>query len=433
MTLRDRYKKMPWGGMRVPRNTAIPVTYHNSTYDVNPDTIREIASNSKGQKVDPYTAVAIAYQESGVNEQNPYHLNPQYFGQPFGNASSGVESIRAQLNYANSLQSKGTIPQGEDYTLQGYNGYGTISRGHADLEGANKIYGQPIPQGGLNLRKNPLYGKRVIDIRDNVIRKNPQVVSEIENAIPLYKPKDLVIKNKKAYGGRILKPFLGDPVPKDTTKVPMVVGEPVPGLQIPDETGDSPIEKERLFMQRYIQSPKYKERLVKQGYSNPEETIKRRLRDVTSVKAEYKEREGNGNSYYNAITHNIELDAQSADEGVGAHEVSHSVTEKLFSRTGLNGNDVRALRKGNKSTDPHDSRPTEFKADIDGLRYLLRKDKIYDASTQDFSPEILRIVKKKYANNYMVQDLLRAAKSDEDLIYLMNTVAKNKSASSTLT
>ena len=31
------------------------------------------------------------------------------------------------------------------------------------------------------MNKNPIYGKRVLDIRDNVIKKNPDIVKLIEN------------------------------------------------------------------------------------------------------------------------------------------------------------------------------------------------------------------------------------------------------------
>jgi hypothetical protein len=199
MTLTQRYRKMPWGG-RKPQS-GIPVTYNNSTYNVDPSTIRQIATNARTRGIDPYTALSIGYQESGLDSNNPYHLNPDYFGQSFGSASSGVESIQKQLAYANRLQSKGTIPQGEDYTLQGYNGYGTITQGHADLEGATSIYGQKIPKTGLNLRKNPLYGKRIIDIRENVLKKNPQLVSEVEKIM------NTGPTRTRTFNSRTIKPF----------------------------------------------------------------------------------------------------------------------------------------------------------------------------------------------------------------------------------
>lgn len=195
------------GGIPPRKNSNIPITYRGSTYNVNPTLIRQIAGSAKGSGIDPYTALSIGYQESGLDVNGPYHLNPDYYGSPFGNAGSGIESIDRQMKYARNLQNRGVIPQGEDYTIQGYNGYGTIWPGHADLEGASKIYGTRIPASGLNLRKNPLYGKRIIDVRNNAIKNNPQVVQEVEDAIPLYKPTDTqYLKKTRRFGG-LIKPF----------------------------------------------------------------------------------------------------------------------------------------------------------------------------------------------------------------------------------
>lgn len=166
--------------------------------------IRQIIKESKG-KVDPYLSLSIAFQESGIDPMNPYHLNPDYFGTPFGGPKAGISSIQKQFQYAQTMQDKGIIPQGEDYFLQGYNGYGRINRGHADLEGANKIYGVDIPASGIDLKKTPLYGRRIQSIRD-MLSKNQDIVNMVNETgdyLPLYKPKDTVRK----YGGSI-KPYM---------------------------------------------------------------------------------------------------------------------------------------------------------------------------------------------------------------------------------
>jgi hypothetical protein len=43
------------------------------------------------------------------------------------------------------------------------------------------IYGVPLPKEGIDMRKNPLYGKRVLDLRDNVLRKDEQLANYIKN------------------------------------------------------------------------------------------------------------------------------------------------------------------------------------------------------------------------------------------------------------
>jgi LysM repeat protein len=44
-----------------------------------------------------------------------------------------------------------------------------------------QAYGVPIPKEGIDMSKTPLYGKQVIDIRDNVIKKNKVVSDTVKN------------------------------------------------------------------------------------------------------------------------------------------------------------------------------------------------------------------------------------------------------------
>jgi hypothetical protein len=68
--------------------------------------------------------------------------------------------------------------------LQVYNGLGTITPStEKDYHGfeMQKIYGVPIPKGGISMKKNPLYGKQVMDIRDNVLAKNPEYIKYMDS------------------------------------------------------------------------------------------------------------------------------------------------------------------------------------------------------------------------------------------------------------
>jgi hypothetical protein len=59
--------------------------------------------------------------------------------------------------------------------IQGYNGYGKLYPStEASFHGGKSkaFYGVPIPKKGLDMNTNPLYGKEVMDIRDNVLAKN---------------------------------------------------------------------------------------------------------------------------------------------------------------------------------------------------------------------------------------------------------------------
>jgi hypothetical protein len=62
--------------------------------------------------------------------------------------------------------------------IQYYNGLGTVTpkteKNYHGFE-MQKIYGVPIPAGGINMRKNPLYGKQIKDLRDNVILQNAYI------------------------------------------------------------------------------------------------------------------------------------------------------------------------------------------------------------------------------------------------------------------
>jgi len=83
--------------------------------------------------------------------------------------------------------------------LQVYNGLGTITPStEKDYHGfeMQKIYGVPIPKGGISMKKNPLYGKQVMDIRDNVLAKNPEYIKYMDS---IYKAP----LKKKAMGGSI--------------------------------------------------------------------------------------------------------------------------------------------------------------------------------------------------------------------------------------
>lgn len=166
------------------------------TIDADPELIKNIVAHAKSRKIDPLTALAISYQETGLNKDAPYNLNPMVFGKPTGNPEEGIKTIEDQLAYAKAMQARKVIPEGEDYLLQGYNGYGKINRGHADLEGASRIYGFPIPDQGIDFKNNPLYGKTVISLRD-LLKSNPQIAEIIQNTPAAQLNKKLMLKIKK--------------------------------------------------------------------------------------------------------------------------------------------------------------------------------------------------------------------------------------------
>jgi hypothetical protein len=66
--------------------------------------------------------------------------------------------------------------------LQVYNGLGKVfPKTEKDYHGfeMKSIYGVPLTPAGIDMKKNPLYGKNVIDVRDNVLLKNKDVVDYV--------------------------------------------------------------------------------------------------------------------------------------------------------------------------------------------------------------------------------------------------------------
>lgn len=73
----------------------------------------------------------------------------------------------------------------------------------------------------------------------------------------------------------------------------------------------------------------------------------------------------------------------------------------------------------------HDIDPNEVKADIYQLRFNLFKNDIYDARKQDFGKDHYNKAKKLYGTDPILKRIFDAY-TEDDFIYLMNTVADNK-------
>lgn len=205
----------------------------------------------------------------------------------------------------------------------------------------------------------------------------------------------------------------------------------------------------RQFTIDYINSPKYRERLIKSGYEDVDEEIKIRLAQANPIVYPYKPAPQNSfidnilgkkqpvverGSYHNPLTGSIQLDTSNDIKGfkdlypnfippipeeIEAHERSHGVLNN-FPGTRLNITDVRKLSNNHKTNNvpEHDLIPGENKADLDAFRYMLKREGIYDSGKQDFTPELL-----KRAKDSATLDRLRSVYSDKDIIYLMNNVA----------
>ena len=142
----------------------------------------KLAKQKGLSKEDAWNLAAIAFQESGWGKTD---RNLGHVIGPAGKGNYGSSLINA---YMNKMAEADRLGITDPYTrLQVYNGLGKIFPSTEQKYHGfkmKKIYGVPVPQGGLSLRDNPLYGKQVVDIRENVLKKNPEVVQYVES---LYK------------------------------------------------------------------------------------------------------------------------------------------------------------------------------------------------------------------------------------------------------
>jgi hypothetical protein len=205
------------------------------------------------------------------------------------------------------------------------------------------------------------------------------------------------------------------------------------------------------FYNEYLKSPNYINRLKLQGYKDPKKTINDRLNNLNKTKVTNVKGIGN---VYNPGQNTINLDSEEQKKynlnplSTKVHEYSHAAGSlgnyltfpEEVKNTTLNRKEINLIDRGNRfwnldlddrkkySIDKameidHDRRASEVKADMDVLRYNLKKDKMYDTGTQNFNQEYLNKSKNKYKNNKVINRLFDRY-NDKDLINLMNTVAK---------
>ncbi len=146
--------------------------------------VQNIVAAAKATGVDPAQALAIALQESGLGSVTVKGRRGRY---PASLAPIAVDFSEDEQKEFDSLEAKGLDPLAlkltialrnkldygkrlgfltEPEQLQAFNGYGTITP--ATFGGATKAYGVDISQG-VNMKKNPLYGKRVQQLKNDLL------------------------------------------------------------------------------------------------------------------------------------------------------------------------------------------------------------------------------------------------------------------------
>jgi hypothetical protein len=143
------------------------------------DKLMQEAKRQKLSKQDMMTLSAMGFQETkwGKSDGNIGHVIGNWKGNDY--YQKFISAYKEKMKEADRLGITDPATR-----LQVYNGMGTVTpkteKNYHRFE-MQKIYGVPIPKGGINMKKNPLYGKQVMDIRDNVLAKNPEYLQYMDS------------------------------------------------------------------------------------------------------------------------------------------------------------------------------------------------------------------------------------------------------------
>jgi hypothetical protein len=160
------------------------------------DRVTNIIKAAKRYGINPLDLLAVDLQESGLGSskregnENVGHFNLRDHELTIPSKLSEDEAVdnvydKFARAYATKMQYADKLGITDPATrLQTYNGLGKIT-GNTEKSyhgfTMKKIYGVPIPSEGIDMKKNPLYGKRVMDLRDNVLAKNPNLALYINH------------------------------------------------------------------------------------------------------------------------------------------------------------------------------------------------------------------------------------------------------------
>jgi len=174
-------------------------------YAVDSALVDDIIQTSYKSKIDPNTMLAKGLQESGLGQYD------NYFGDNESNWSSNdylTEQGRHNMvvNAINLTKKKDSLAKSlgktkDEDVIQAWNGYGRtksttplygLSKDQFDTKqvGSKEF---PVTQYSLDMNKNPVYGKTVVNLRDSVIAQNPQIQAMVKKYAPAEpKPKPVV-------------------------------------------------------------------------------------------------------------------------------------------------------------------------------------------------------------------------------------------------
>jgi hypothetical protein len=138
--------------------------------------IQQVVATARKHNVDPYTALAVNLAETKFDPEKKN--NPFMLGQYNQYGDVVDESIKLLADKLATAKRLGKTKEADQ--LQLWNGTGKIS-------GKGVMYGVDTDKTPIDMSKTPLYGRRVIDLRENVLKKNSaftKVVDEVMASNP---------------------------------------------------------------------------------------------------------------------------------------------------------------------------------------------------------------------------------------------------------
>jgi hypothetical protein len=138
--------------------------------------IQQVVSTARKHGIDPYTALALNLAETRFDPElknNPFMMGNY---NPYGDViDESMKTLAEKLTLAKKLGKTK-----EEEQLQLWNGTGKVS-------GKGFVYGIDTDKTPIDMSKTPLYGKRVIDLRERVLKQNAdikKVVDEVMSTNP---------------------------------------------------------------------------------------------------------------------------------------------------------------------------------------------------------------------------------------------------------
>ena len=176
---------------RTVNATGMPIGDGNKKNPTVPaNLIEAIAGAAVKNGEDPYTWLAMGLQETTLDwdrwNRNMFHIRDldriEDWG-AFADAKDATALFQSAFDFWNQKKKerpKNKVTEAEQ--IQGWNGYGTITPDNNEYP-SGKLYGVDLP---IDFDKDPVYGKTIINLRDSVIKQNPEVVRIVEQARKKY-------------------------------------------------------------------------------------------------------------------------------------------------------------------------------------------------------------------------------------------------------